>query len=419
MTKELFREEARLRYQAEPWQPPLLSKAPSGLVMGLLAVLAAGTLLAFATTFRFAQKEQVRGYLTPASGWSRVSSRDFAFVEQLLVGAGDIVRAGDVLLELSSGQGLDRAETVSRRLLAEIRARKSRLEDRTRLIDSQYDLDRALHVQERGANERELARLEQELSFHRSHLETARKRLEKNRWLNVSGLLSDENIMTLQDEVASHSLGVSGKEREAERLRSILNTSDMRLRKLSVDAQREQAIIAGQIHALAMEESRIRVQGAARVLAPRDGVVASIRVRAGDQLQPGDVLLDIVPETRSLQARLFARSSAMGYVKPGQQVKVDLDAFSYRRYGAQTGKVRAIFETTLKIGELDMAPSLGISPGEPVFQISVDFPEGFQLAPEQQNNLRPGMTLTADLVIDRRTLLDWILEPLGGAVRRL
>lgn len=419
MTKELFREEVRRRYQAEPWQPPLLSKAPSGLAMGLLAVLAAGTLLVFATTFRFAHKEQVRGYLTPASGWSRVSSRDFAFVERLLVGAGEFVQAGDVLLELSSGQGLDRAQTVFGKLLADVRARKRRLEERFRLIESQYDIDRALHVQEREANKRELVRIEQELSFHRSHLETARKRLEKSRWLNASGLLSEETILTLQDEVASRSLSVSGKEREVERLQSILKTADMRLRRLSVDAQREQATVAGQMHALAMEESRIQAQGAARVLAPRGGVVASIRVRAGDQLQPGDVLLDIVPETRSLQARLFARSSAMGYIEPGQQVKVDLDAFSYRHHGAQMGQVRAIFETTLKVGELDMAPGLGISPGEPVFQIAVDFPEGFQLAPEQQSNLRPGMTLTADLVIDRRTLLDWALEPLAGAMQRL
>lgn len=419
MTKELFREEVRRRYQAEPWQPPLLSMAPSGLVMGLLAVLAAGALLVFATTFRFAQKEQVRGYLTPSSGWSRVSSRDFASVERLLVGAGDVVQAGDVLLELSSGQGLDRAQTVSRKLLADVRARKRRLEDGFQLIESQYDIDRALHEQESDANERELARLEQELSFHRSHLETARKRLEKSRRLNASGLLSEENIMSLQDEVASRSLSVSGKEREAERLRSILKTADMRLRRLSVDAQREQATVAGQIHALAMEESRIRAQGAARVLSPRDGVVASIRVRAGDQLRPGDVLLDIVPQTRSMQARLFARSSAMGYIEPGQQVRVELDAFSYRRHGAQTGQVQAIFATTLQVGELDMAAGLGISPGEPVFQIAVDFPEGFQLAPEQQSNLRPGMTLTGDLVIDRRTLLDWVLEPLGGATQRL
>ena len=107
MTTQLFREESRSRNRAEPWQPPLLSKTPSGLGMGLLAVLAAGSLMAFAMTFQFAQKEQVRGYLTPASGWSRVLATDPAVVEKCLVASGDTVQAGDVLLELSSGEGLD------------------------------------------------------------------------------------------------------------------------------------------------------------------------------------------------------------------------------------------------------------------------------------------------------------------------
>lgn len=179
MTTDLFREESRCRFRAEPWQPPLLSKAPSGLMMGMFAVLAASALMAFASTFRFAQKEQVQGYLTPASGWSRVLASEFAIVERRLVSAGDAVQAGDVLLELSSGQGLERAQTVSRKLLQEINERKSYLAAQLELIESQYEIERALHFQEREAHQQELARLERELAFHRSRLDTAKKTAQR------------------------------------------------------------------------------------------------------------------------------------------------------------------------------------------------------------------------------------------------
>lgn len=232
-------------------------------------------------------------------------------------------------------------------------------------------------------------------------------------------MFSEQDIAALKDEVAARSLGVSEQERQADRIQSLLATANTRLHKLSVGTQREQTMIDGQIRALAMEETRIQAQGAARVLAPRDGIVASVRAKAGDQLRPGDVLLDIVPGDQSLRARLFARSSAMGYVEPGQQVKVYLDAFPYQRHGVQTGRVLAIFETTLQTGESDMAISLEVATTEPVFLIDVEFPDGFQLATQQQSNLRPGMTLTADVVINRRTLVEWALEPLQGAVRRL
>ena len=387
--------------------------------MGLLAVIAAGALLAFATTVRFAQKEQVRGHLTPTSGWSRVMANDLGVVEKCLVESGDEVQTGDVLLELSSGQGLERAQTVSRKLLAEIGQRRNYLESHTKLIESQYEIERALHVQDREANQRELVRLERELALHQSRFETARSRLDDSLSLQSAGLLSQEDINTLKDEFAIRSLSVSEKRRELDEIKSNLASADTRLRKLAVEQRREQAMVAGQIHALAMEESRIQAQGAARVLAPRNGVVASVRVRSGDQLRPGDVLLDIVPDDRSLRARLFVRSAAMGFMEPGQPVKVYLDAFPYQRHGAQTGRVSRIFETTLQPSESAMAGSPGMHASESVFRIDVDFPDGFQLSPQQQANLRPGMTLTADVVINRRTLAEWVLEPLEGAMQRL
>ena len=53
------------------------------------------------------------------------------------------------------------------------------------------------------------------------------------------------------------------------------------------------------------------------------------------------------------------------------------------------------------------------------YRVDVEFPRGFALTPAQAQALRPGMTVTADLVRDYGTLVDWILEPLQGAARRL
>ena len=54
-----------------------------------------------------------------------------------------------------------------------------------------------------------------------------------------------------------------------------------------------------------------------------------------------------------------------------------------------------------------------------MYRIDVGFPAGFDLLPEQVRALRPGMSVTADLVYDYGTLVDWLLEPLRGTVRRL
>lgn len=419
MTTNLFREEPGQRFRPKPWQPPLLSRAPSGLAMGLFAALAATALVVFATTFRFTQKEPVRGYLTPAAGWARVSTHDFAVVERCLVRSGDAVREGDVLMQLSSGGGLDRSQPVAAKLLHDLDQRKHHLKVRMDLMASQHEVDRALHAQELDANRRELARLEREISLLGSQSQTAIRQLEAGERLFAADLLSEEAVMSLKDEVASRSLGVTEKERQSDRVRLELTTAEHRLRKLSFHTRLEQAGIAERIDALSMEESRIRAQGAARILSPRDGIVASLRVGVGDQVKPGDVLVDIVPDDRIMRARLYARSTAMGSVEPGQRVRVHFDAFPYQSHGAEPGLVASIFETTLMAAESSMAGALGIAPGEPVFRIDVDFPDGFRLAEERQANLRPGMTLTADLVIERGTVVDWIVRPLRRATQRL
>ena len=74
MTTDLFREEAKQQFRPKPWQPPLLSRTPSALAMGLFAALAASALVAFATSFRFTQKEGSAWLFdAAATGWTRVS----------------------------------------------------------------------------------------------------------------------------------------------------------------------------------------------------------------------------------------------------------------------------------------------------------------------------------------------------------
>ena len=159
-----------------------------------------------------------------------------------------------------------------------------------------------------------------------------------------------------------------------------------------------------------MEDARIRVRDATHVLAPRSGRVASVRLSEGDWVRPGDALLDILPIDVDLKARLLVRSSSMGLVEIGQEVRVYLDAFPYERHGAQAGRVASISETTLGTGGYG---------DEGFFRIDVEFPHGFNLSAAQRQSLRPGMTVSADLVRDYGTLLDWLLEPMRGAASRL
>ena len=411
----LFRDEALARFRGSAWQPPLLSKPVSAWGLATFAAVAAAAFVAFAATFEFARKEQVRGYLTPADGWSRVTAKSFGVVRRRQANPGDDVSTGDVLLEISPGDGVEQALTVQDRMIEEIKGRREALEEQTRLIALEYEQETSLLARADETNRRELERLDEEIELTRARARIARQRYQNGLRLADTGALSRDDTIRLEDEMRSRQLALSERRRAADRLRESLAVTAARLVQLEINRDLGTAALREQTHALAMEESRIRGEGAHRVLAPRDGRVVSVRVDAGNGVQPGQALLDIVPAGSALRGRLLVPSSAMGFIEPGQEVRVYLDAFPYERHGAQSARVSAISATALTQGEETAARTRAGAH----YRVDVEFPRGFTLSPVQAQALRPGMTVTADLVRDYGTLVDWIMEPLQGAARRL
>lgn len=411
----LFREEVLERFRGSAWQPVLLSRPISAFLLMAFSLAVATAVLVFSATFEFARKEQVRGYLIPADGWSRVTATSFGIVSQRIVDTGDSVRSGDVLLEISSGDGAEQAQTFQDRMLEEIHGRRSTLDARSRLIQAQYEKDYFLLAQQDAFDRSELNQLSVEIEIAEAWVDSASEQLRNARRLAVTGALARTDVVFVEEELHSRLLSLSERQREVDRLRERLATSATRLEQLTVIRDLNLASIDEQRHVLAMEVWRIGSEVSTRVLAPRSGKVASVRVEIGDGVRPGQELLDIIPPESNLQGRLVVPSAAMGFVQQGQDVRVYLDAFPYERHGAQSARVLSVSGTTLAARET----RLNNMHDDAVYHVDVEFPYGFTVPTAQLGALRPGMTMTADLVRDYGTLLDWVMEPLQGTARRL
>ena len=411
----MFRAEALARFSASPWQPPLLSKPISGPLFASFAVFATAALVVFAATYEFARKEMATGHLTPVAGWSQVRAQSFAIVRRRPVEAGNVVEMGDVLYELGSGDGLEAGTSVEGKLLDDVRQRRAALEAQQLVIAARARNALALKESERAATGQQVRHLETEIRSLETRRTIVRQQHLRGRGLQSKGALSEFDVMELADRVEMLSALIAAPKRELVRLQSTLRSHQEQVHQLELSRRQEENAVLERVHALAMEESRLRARDSGTVLAPRAGRVASVRAGPGDWVAPGDALLDIVPAEAELKARLFVSSLGIGAIEAGQGVRVYLDAFPYERHGAQHGQVLSISETTLP----EKQQSATTLAAAPVFQIDVGFPEGFRLSPSQRRSLRPGMTVSADLVRDYGTLVDWLLEPLRGATRRL
>ncbi len=135
--------------------------------------------------------------------------------------------------------------------------------------------------------------------------------------------------------------------------------------------------------------------------APAAGRLIGIAERqSGELLPPGQPLARVLPEG-PLVARVRIGNQSMGRVREQQVVKLKLDAYPYQEYGALAGRLARV--------ALLPAPARDESAaGPPGYDATITLDPANRLS--RGVELRPGLALTAEIVVERKRLLDLLLE---------
>jgi membrane fusion protein len=150
------------------------------------------------------------------------------------------------------------------------------------------------------------------------------------------------------------------------------------------------------------------------IAAPISGRVTAVQTAPGRIVDGSAPLMTIIPDGSALHAEVYAPTRAVGFVSPGQEVRLLYDAFPYQRFGSFAGRVTGVSRTVLDPREI-AAP---VAAEEPVYRIEVALDRQAVDAFNQRLALQPGMTLSANLVLDRRSFAGWLFQPLTAVTRR-
>ena len=113
-------------------------------------------------------------------------------------------------------------------------------------------------------------------------------------------------------------------------------------------------------------------------------------------------------QQRLLVAELLLPTRSAGFVGKGDVARLRFDAFPYQRFGFVVSTVERIDKAVMLKGEA----TLPIALREPVYRVRTRLDTQGIRADGEAFRLRSGMLLEADIILDRRTLLDWLLDPL-------
>jgi HlyD family type I secretion membrane fusion protein len=131
------------------------------------------------------------------------------------------------------------------------------------------------------------------------------------------------------------------------------------------------------------------------------GYVHDLKVHTiGQVVQPGALLMQVVPTEAPLEAVVHISPQDIGYVKTGQAVNMRVSTFDYTRFGFAHGKLTKV-----------SASSLVDDKGLPYFQGWVTLDSPF-VGEKHDKPVKAGMGVEAEILTGHRTLIAYLLKPL-------
>jgi membrane fusion protein len=362
----------------------------------------------------FARKETVVGWVKPDRGVVRVQTPDDGVVESMLVVEGQDVEAGALLASLRLDTDLAQGESVGKRLGSELDGERRQLDEQLSSAQAQADTREAQLRADINSLDQQMVQYRRQMTVNAQRITLTQKQVDERAPYVQQGLVSRFDADKLADVLLSLR---QVKEELAQEMLVKQHQADKLRRDLEATPQLRQAAVAeirGRMFALDQRVTQSVRRSRALLTAPVAGRVAGVHQIVGETAKANAVVVDLLPKNGKLQVELFAPTRAMGFIAPGSQVRLRYEAFPYQKFGVGKGRVIRISQAAMEGRDL---PG-GLAADELVYRIVVALETDHVLINGHPRPLRSGMTLKADVLVERRSLGEYLFAPVLGAFQR-
>ncbi len=424
--------EAQFLPAALALQETPLSPAPRA-AMWLIVVFAVLALL-WAIFGRMDVVATAQGKVVPNDRTKTIQPFDTSTVQAIHVTDGQVVKAGDVLIELDAtmeqaDQERIRSDLAAARLqMARGRALLTALDGRAaplarpegagdaafaesqRLLAGQLDeygarRDRIeAEVARREAEQRstrELVRkLEQTVPIAQQRARDFKNLADRN-FVSQHGYLEREQARIEQEADLANQRG------RVEEIEAALREARGQRAELTAETRRiaQDSITDGQQKAAALEQELLKADSRGRLMrltSPVDGTVQQLAVHTvGGVVTEAQPVMVIVPRDNPLEVEAFIENKDIGFVRADQDAEVKIETFQYTKYGTIPAKVVSVSHDAINDEKRGLIYSVRVKMSRSTIDVG-----GNEVA------LGPGMAVTVEIKTDQRRVIEYFLSPL-------
>lgn len=383
-----------------PWQ-----------VIGYLIFGALIIAIVFLSLATYARVEVVNGAIVPDKGVAAIIPTRAGTITEVMVEDGERVERGTTLVavraEEASATGLSAAELTEQAIAQQDASLVAQLTATQRSAAAQQS---QITVQAAGLRS-EIDQLEAQITLQKTLVNSAQLDLDRATGVAERGFISQADLRAREDTLLA-------RQQQLSQLQQSLTSRRASLAELTNSAASISAQTQSQVANIAASRAQVAQQAAGNegarsfaLSAPIGGTVTALTIRSGQRVNTQSQVMAIIPDGAKLRAELSVPSQAIGFVKVGQEVRLAIDAFPYQRFGTVTGTVRTVAATAIS----QPTPSGAVVS---VYPVVVELDSTQISAFGRQENLVAGMTLTARIITEDQSLIEWLFEPLFAVRNR-
>jgi membrane fusion protein len=367
--------------------------------------------LIFLSVAQYARKETVIGYLTPASGTAKIFVSQQGFIKELYVKDGQQVEEGQPLFSVSTAQIAANGQEVNATILEVLTLQRDLINRQIAGEERRAATERErLNALIKGI-ETEISHLGAQMTVQEQRLKLSESFVSAAAQLSAKGVMADLELKRRQQASLEQKQHVDLLNQQITSRRNQLTEYRYMIEQLPIITAERVHLLRNDLSSIEQRFAEVNARRAYVIRAPTSGRVSTLQATVGQIADSKRMQLEIIPLNASLQAELFFPTRAFGFVRPGQDVRILYDAFPYQKFGTYRGTVAKVSQTILTGNDV-YGP---ITLKEPAYRVTVALERPDIDAYGRKVPLQPDMLLKADIILDKRSLLIWLLDPLLSA----
>ncbi|ELW1647879.1 MULTISPECIES: HlyD family secretion protein [Enterobacter] len=365
-------------------------------------------LLVFSVVFNFSETTLARGVLIPAQGDVEVRARESGTIVDFAVRPGEYVKENDPLFTVSQDYGGKQGSVVQFDR-QQMEAEKKRSEQRIQAIEDSVASYRKNLAQQLKITDRQIAVSRDKVTKLRALLKNSTDTYDAWKAIAGKGYVSKVDLDKSHNDVLNAQLNLTLEES------TIL---DLEARKTSL-SDSTQSQIDSLSEELLYVKNRIseidrnlssRGSSTMAMLAPSDGYVVAINFPPGRAITQNSEVVVVIRKntTATMEGYLYVPAMGVGRVAKGDKVKLRFDSWPVDKYGSVEATLADFYEVNIDAH----SALIPLQEGQNYYLAKVQVPSWFTDPDKKKRLLMGGMTVNADIVIDRKPLINLLIAPL-------